>query len=263
MRIGPFDNDGGGRGIGGSDMRNFQCDELPRFIRRAVNGNDLVVVMHKHGGIDAGLGNMHSPDWFAGKHIDADHRAIAGGGIKDATAILPTEIRLRKGIVHRALAGSGRPDEFAGLLVESVKTIGGGAVAAPIGRDAAGDDEILINHWRGGAAVRKSEPAIFLHQRMLPEYFAVRIKGGEDALRSLNIDIARFAIHGRAGGAVTQINRVTEKIVEKPPPEFLARLGVVTDDALLQIFAFAEIAHDVELAVGDDGRGLPGEIGDP
>src|ERR1051325_88243 len=98
---------------------------------------------------------------------------------------------------------------------------------------------------------------------MVPERFAVRPKRGQDALSALDENIAGFAIHRRARGGVAQINGVAEEIVVEMLPPLLAGFSIETRDAFLEISPIAEIAHDVKLAVRDDGRGLAGEIGAP
>jgi hypothetical protein len=136
-------------------------------------------------------------------------------------------------------------------------------VRAPVGGDAARDDEVAVNHRRCGACVRESEPPELLHERAFPEQFPLRREPGENALRALHEDVARFRVNRRRRRCVAQINRVAQKIVEQLLPEFLARLGVETRHALLQIRPLAEVTHDVEPPVGDDGRGLAGKLRAP
>jgi hypothetical protein len=54
-------NDRIGR-VGGRDVRNLQADHLARLIRRAVNGDDLVVLVQQDRGVDARLENGNLKD---------------------------------------------------------------------------------------------------------------------------------------------------------------------------------------------------------
>ncbi len=98
---------------------------------------------------------------------------------------------------------------------------------------------------------------------MFPQQFAVRGERRKNPLRALDVNIARFLIDGRAGSGVAQINGVAEKITVHLPPKFLAGLRIVTNHAFLQFPALAQVTHDVNLAVGHDGRGLSREIHHP
>src|SRR5204863_5900501 len=97
------------------------------------------------GSVDARLGQGNAPERIARARINTDDTAVTGSGIEDAFAAEPGEVGMGVGIVFGPVSGSGGPDEFAGFFVESVKAIGGRALRAPIGGDAAGDDEIVVD----------------------------------------------------------------------------------------------------------------------
>src|SRR4051794_849875 len=98
---------------------------------------------------------------------------------------------------------------------------------------------------------------------MLPKQFAVGIETGEDALRSLHEYVAGFRIHSRARSGVALIDSIAEKIVVEALPKFFASFGIEAGDAFLHVWSLAQIADDIKFSVGNDGRGLTGEIGDP
>ena len=98
---------------------------------------------------------------------------------------------------------------------------------------------------------------------MLPKQLAVRGERHEKSRAVLDVNVARLGIDRRAGIRVAQINDVAQEVVEELLPEHLARLRIEAGHAFLQLRAFAEIAHDVELAVGDHGRRLAGKIRRP
>src|SRR5437773_9879662 len=81
---------------------------------------------------------------------------------------------------------------------------------------------------------------------MLPQQFAIGGEGGQNALSSLDEDIAGLAIYRGTGSRVAQINRVAQKIIVAMVPKFVSRLGIETGHALLQICAFTQITHDVK-----------------
>ena len=141
---------------------------------------------------------------------------------------------MRIGIIFRPVARAGSPNQFAGFFVERVKAVGGRALRAPVGGDAARDDQVPINDRRSGAAVGKGEPAKFFHQRMLPKQFAVGVETGKNALRALHENIAGFRIDGGARSGVTQINRIAQKIVVELLPKFFAGFGIEASHAFLQ-----------------------------
>src|SRR5438876_11062289 len=64
----------------------------------------------------------------------------------------------------------------------------------------------------GRAAIGEGQPPINLHHRQVPEFRAVGGERRENALGALHINIAGFRVDGRAGGGVTMINRVAQKI---------------------------------------------------
>src|SRR5438552_16049352 len=98
---------------------------------------------------------------------------------------------------------------------------------------------------------------------MLPPQFAIVAEGRQDALSALHEYIASLAINRCTGSSVALINCVTNKIIVEPLPNFFASLRVETGDTFLQIRAIAEIAHNIQLPIGDDWRGLAGKVGDP
>ncbi len=263
LKLLAFEHHRAGGGIRGRDIRNLQRHQLAGFIRHAKNGNELVVVMDDYRGVDAGAEQRDAPERFTGAGIDGGNAAITKRRINHAFAAARGDMGMRKGIILGPIARTRGPDEFAGLFVEGVKAVGGRAVRAPVGGDAARDDEVAINHRRCRARVREREPAKLLHERAFPEQFSVRGEARENSLRALDENIARLGINRGRSRGVTKINGVAEEIVVELLPELLAGFGVEADDTFLQIRAFAEIAHDVEPAVGDDGRGLAGKVRDP
>jgi len=98
---------------------------------------------------------------------------------------------------------------------------------------------------------------------MMPERFADGCESRQDTLGALHIYIAGFVINGRAGSGVAEIDCIAEKIVITLLPEFFSGLGIEAGNTFLKIRAFAEITHDINFAVGYDGRGLARKIGDP
>ena len=212
---------------------NLQANHLTRLVRCAVDRcGDFIVVNH-HRGVDAGLEQRHLPDRLTGSGVGADHTAVTGGCVKDALAIKPAEVRGGEAAILRASARLGRPDQFAGLFVEAVKAIPRRPLRAPVGHDAAGDHEVVVDHRRRGAAVREGHPAKRLHQRVLPKDFAILRKRGEQTLRALEKKVAGFRVDRRARGGVAGVNDVTQEVVELVLPQFLAGLGVQAEHALL------------------------------
>ena len=244
-------------------VRNPQADHLTRLIRCPVNRGGDVVVVNDDRGVDAGLEERHLPNRFSGAGVGADHAAVTGGRVKNSLAVKPAECRRGEATVLGPPSRLGRPDEFAGFFVEAVKAIPRRALCPPVGHDAASDHQVAINDWRGGAAVRERHPAQRLHQRMLPEHLAVLCERGEESLRALVKQVAGLGIDRRARGGVARVDDVAQKIVELALPKFLARVGVKTKHALLQIRAFAEMADDKNPAVGHRRRGAPGQIRRP
>lgn len=98
---------------------------------------------------------------------------------------------------------------------------------------------------------------------MFPEFLAVGGVASEYALGVLDVNIARFGINGRAGSGVAQVDGVAQKIGVKMFPQELSVLGVKTGHALVQVRPFAQITHDIQPAVGDDGRGHAGKVRRP
>src|SRR5204863_1445329 len=154
-------------------------------------------------------------------------------------------------------------NQFTGVFIEGVKTVRGRTLRAPICSYATSDDKIPIDDGRSGAAVGKREAAKFFHQRMLPEHFAVGIEPGEDTLGALHENIAGFRINGSTGGRIALVHSIAEEIVIEPLPDFFAGLGIETGNAFLQIRAFTQISHDVELSIRYHRGRLAREIGDP
>src|SRR5207244_7568548 len=75
--------------------------------------------------------------------------------------------------------------------------------------------------------------------------------------------IAGFRIHSRAGSGIALINRITEKIVVEPLPKLLPALRIETSNPFPHVRAGAEIAHNVQLAVGNHRCGLARKVGHP
>src|SRR5882672_5039255 len=98
---------------------------------------------------------------------------------------------------------------------------------------------------------------------MVPEWFAIGTKGGQDSLGALHEHVAGFSIHRCAGSGIALIDRITEKIVVEPLPKLLASFGIETSYSFLHIRAGAEIADDVQLAIGNYRCGLAGKVGHP
>src|SRR2546430_1236265 len=98
---------------------------------------------------------------------------------------------------------------------------------------------------------------------MAPEDLPIGIQRRQDALGALHENLSGFWINGGARSGVTLINRVAEEIIVKPLPIFLAGFRVEAGNSFLQVRTFSEISHDIYLAVGNDGSGLTGEIGNP
>ena len=219
--------------------------------------------MHEHRGVDPGAEQRHAPDRLAGPRVGAHHAPVTRAREEHAPALVPAKLGMRKRIVFRRCPRARRPDQRAGLLVERVEPIRPRALRAPVGGDAAGDHQVGVDDGRSRAAVRKRQPAELLHQRMLPEQRAVRRKRRQDALRALDIDVARLAIDRRAGRGIAQVDGVAQVIVVEMLPELPARLRVETGHALLQIRPLAGIAHGIQLSVRDHGCRLPGEIRPP
>ena len=134
-------------------------------------------------------------------------------------------------------AGLDAQTRLAGLLVEGIKPVGARALRAPVGGDAAGDDQVRVEERRSGAAVGKGQPPELFHQRMLPEHAAILGERRQDALRALHVDVARFGIYRRAGRGIAQVNSIAQVIVVEVLPEPLAGLGVEASHSFLQIRA--------------------------
>ena len=246
--------------MGRRRVGNFHRHHLARFIRSAIDRDDLVVVVDQHGGIDAGFEQRDSPERIARARVHANDAAVARRGIEHASSIQPGQHRQREGIIRRPIPGRRCPHQFAGLLVEGIKPVAARPVRAPVGGDAAGDDEVRFDQRRGGAAVGKSQSSVNLHHRHVPERVAIRGESGEDSLRALHINVARVRIHGRAGGGIAMIDRIAEEIAEAVPPQLVAGLGVKTGDYLLQFRALGDVTQDVKFAAGDDRSGLAWQI---
>ena len=219
--------------------------------------------MHEHRGVDPGAEQRHAPDRLAGPRVGAHHAPVTRAREEHAPALVPAKLGMRKRIVFRRCPRARRPDQRAGLLVERVEPIRPRALRAPVGGDAAGDHQVGVDDGRSRAAVRKRQPAELLHQRMLPEQRAVRRKRRQDALRALDVDVARLAIDRGAGGGVAQVNGVAEVIVKEMLPELPAGLGVEAGHALLQVGPLPGIPHGVKFAVRDNGGGLARKIRRP
>src|SRR5581483_2974975 len=58
-------------GVGGRDVRNPERDHLARLVGRAVNGDDFVIIVQKHGRIDARLEHFNAENWVASQSVDA------------------------------------------------------------------------------------------------------------------------------------------------------------------------------------------------
>jgi hypothetical protein len=99
----------------------------------------------------------------------------------------------------------------------------------------------------------KGEAAEVLHQRVLPEEFAVAGVGDAVAVAELEVDVARFRIDGRGADAVAAVNHVAEVVAEADFPEFLAGDGIQAEQDLPHVLAFLAVETErVELAIGDD-----------
>src|SRR5712692_743440 len=103
----------------------------------------------------------------------------------------------------------------------------------PVRRDPARNDQIAVDERRGGPAVGESEPAKFLHHRVLPEELAVGRERSEYPLRSLEINVPGFWIDRGAGSGVAQIDGVTQKIAVALLPQFGAGFRVETGQDFL------------------------------
>src|SRR5262249_47825811 len=88
-------------------------------------------------------------------------------------------------------------------------------------------------------------------------------QGGEDPLGTLHEDVSGFRVDGGAGSGITLVNRVTEEIVVEMLPKLLAGVGVKAGDSFLEVWAIAQITHDIDLSIGNDGGRLAGEVGFP
>src|SRR5205823_4671863 len=97
----------------------------------------------------------------------------------------------------------------------------------------------------------------------VPEWFAIGSKGGQDALRPLHENITGFRIYRRARSSIALVDCIAEKIVVEVLPKLLAGFGIETSDSFLHVRAGAEIAHNVQLAIGNHRRGLPRKVGHP
>ena len=120
---------------------------------------------------------------------------------------------MREGIVLRPFAGGTGPHEFARSFVESVEAVSGGTVCAPVGSDAAGDEEVLIDAWGGGSRVGEREAAELFHQRVAPQEFSVVGVAGQDAVRVLDVYVSGFSVHGGGRGGVPQVNGVAQEVI--------------------------------------------------
>ena len=73
----------------GATSGNLQGDHLAGFVRRAIDRDDFVVVVHDDGGIDARAEKGHAPDRITGASVDANHAAVARRGIENPLAVQP------------------------------------------------------------------------------------------------------------------------------------------------------------------------------
>ena len=244
-------------------VRNLQADHLARLVWRAVDRCGDVILVNNDRGVDAGLEERHLPDRLACAGIGADDAPVTGGGVKNALAVEPAKRRRGETTVFGPPSRLGRPDQFAGHFVEAVKAIPRRPLRAPVGHDATRDDQVAIDDRRGGAAVREGHPAKRLHQRMLPEHFAVRRERREEPLRALIKQVAGLGIDRRARGGVSRVNDVAQEVVELVLPKFLTGVGVEAEHAFLQVSTLAEMADDENPAVGHRRGGAPGQIDRP
>ena len=111
--------------------------------------------------------------------------------------------------------------------------------------------------------LRKGEPAIFLHQRMLPEPPPVGGESRQDALRALHVHVAGLRIDGRAARGIAQVDRVAQKIVVERLPKLPPAFRVEARHPLLQIGPLANITHRVEPALRQHRRRLARVIRHP
>ena len=196
------------RRVGRLHLRNLHADHLARFVGRAEDGDDLVVVVNNGGRVDAGLEQRHAPDGLARAGIRAEHVAVAGRGDEHALALEPRQHRMGERVILGALAGPARPDEFAALFVEGIHAVARRALIAPVRGDAAHDDEVAVNQRRRRARVRERQPPELLHHRVAPQLLAVRRERVEHPLRAERVNVARLRVHRRAARRVAQVNRV-------------------------------------------------------
>src|SRR5438094_450111 len=98
---------------------------------------------------------------------------------------------------------------------------------------------------------------------MMPERFAISSERCQDALSPLDENFAGFCIDGGTGSRVPLVNCVAQKIIVKVLPKLLAGFAIEASNSFLHVRPFADITHDVKFAIRNDGRGLPGKIGDP
>jgi len=125
------------------------------------------------------------------------------------------------------------------------------------------DDQFAIHDGTLRASVGEGEAAVFFHHGMVPEDFAIRVIGREQALSTHGIDRAGLGVDRGRGAGVAGVNDIAEVIVVAVGPEDFAGFGIEAVNAFLHIRAAAFVAHHEQLAVGDDGGRLSRDIGNP
>src|SRR4249919_409061 len=109
--------------------------------------------MDHYGGVYARFEYRDSPERITIARVHADHAAIAGGGIKHSLAAEPAEVRMRIGIILGPVAGTGGPDELAGLFHERMMplrfSVGIEARQNPLRALHENVARLRINGWAG------------------------------------------------------------------------------------------------------------------
>jgi hypothetical protein len=151
---------------------------------------------------------------------------------------------------------------LAGLFVEGVKAVAAGPCAPQL---AVMPRVMTKSLSTTGEAVRPlgkvSRP--YSSIRNVPTALCRRGEAGENSLRVLDVNIARFGINRRAGGRIARVNGVAQKIQVKLLPQFLPGVGIEAGHPFRQIRPLPQVAHDINAPVAGHRRRLPGKIRRP
>ena len=228
-----------------------------------VVGGDELAIHQNTGGIDAALGGEETPEGFASEGIHGDKMSATGGGIEDRDAAAHFNDPGREGAVLGLDAGSGSPDQIAGLLLIRVEAVAGRAVATPVGGDAAHDYEVTHDHRSAGPAVREAETTHFLHQAALPEGLAIAVHRHQFTGGGHEVNQAGFHVHRGTADGVAAVGIVAQEVGEPFFPEEFTGFFIKTGQPFSLLRSLPFVAVKENPPIGDHGSATSGDIERP